>query len=144
MQNQRKLQGMVTHPNIQLKFVFIFFILSSALLVLTAYFLYINFFRFFELLIELHPIKEDLQMLLEEKVSETFVSLCIGLGVYFFGIGFLMLYLSHKVVGPTIAFKRHIANLITGNTSSRVKLRKFDAFQELADDLNTLAKKMEQ
>lgn len=143
LNNKRKISGLISHPAIQFKFVLLFILFSGFLLAATSYFLYINFFRFFELLLEFNPIKEDLQVLLSEKISETFQNLLIGLVFYFFGVTFLTIYFSHKIVGPTKAFRRHIHNLSSGEYKSRVNLRKFDAFQELADDLNQLAKKLD-
>ena len=44
-----------------------------------------------------------------------------------------------EVIGPTVAFKRHIRALREGNYDSRVVLRKGDAFDDVADELNLLA-----
>ncbi len=53
-----------------------------------------------------------------------------------------MIYL-HKMVGPTIAFRRHIDALKSGNYDSRITLRKNDAFTEVAQELNELAEVLE-
>jgi signal transduction histidine kinase len=46
---------------------------------------------------------------------------------------------THKLVGPTVAFRRHIRMLTEGRYDYRTTLRKGDAFQEVADDLNHLS-----
>lgn len=46
---------------------------------------------------------------------------------------------THRLVGPTYAFRRQLAELTAGNYAARVHLRKDDAFVEVADDLNRLA-----
>jgi hypothetical protein len=46
---------------------------------------------------------------------------------------------THKLIGPTIAFRRHIRMIAEGKFQYRTKLRKGDAFQEVASDLNKLS-----
>ena len=41
--------------------------------------------------------------------------------------------------GPTVAFRRHIQALRQGDFDSRVRLRRGDAFNEVADELNALS-----
>jgi hypothetical protein len=56
----------------------------------------------------------------------------------------LGIIISHRTFGPIIIpIRRHIENLISGNYTSRVKLRKSDHFQDLAEQLNKLAETLE-
>lgn len=48
-------------------------------------------------------------------------------------------WMTHKLVGPTVAFRRHIAALMEGRFGTRIVLRKGDAFSEVAEDLNRLS-----
>jgi signal transduction histidine kinase len=65
-------------------------------------------------------------------------------------IGYLLTVLvvsvlqSHRLVGPTVALRRQVEALKNGDYSARVALRRNDAFVELADDLNELARILEQ
>lgn len=43
---------------------------------------------------------------------------------------------THRLIGPTIAFRNHMKKLASGKFQDRIHLRKGDAFQELADELN--------
>ena len=54
-------------------------------------------------------------------------SIAYVLGVYFLCLGY-----SRKLVGPQIAFRRHIAAIESGDYSSRIVLRKGDAFDDVA------------
>lgn len=54
----------------------------------------------------------------------------------------LSVYLTHKLVGPTIAFRRHIRALAAGDYQARTSLRAGDAFGEVADELNALSAKL--
>lgn len=50
---------------------------------------------------------------------------------------------THRLLGPAKAFRRHVDALIAGDYSVRTHLRKHDAFQEVAEDLNRLAEAFE-
>ena len=50
---------------------------------------------------------------------------------------------AHRMVGPTVAFRRHVLALTEGDYASRVRLRRNDAFPELAQELNVLAATLE-
>ncbi len=47
------------------------------------------------------------------------------------------------LVGPAVAFRRHLASLKGGDYQSRVKLRDNDPFHDLALDMNQLAELLE-
>jgi methyl-accepting chemotaxis protein len=49
----------------------------------------------------------------------------------------------HRLVGPSVALRRQLESLKNGDYSRRVRLRRNDAFQDLAADLNELADLLE-
>jgi len=51
---------------------------------------------------------------------------------------------THRIIGPTVALKRHIRALKDGLYSHRVHLRKHDELKDMAADLNELAEILEQ
>ena len=46
---------------------------------------------------------------------------------------------THRLIGPTVAFRRHIKALTEGDYSAQTTLREHDAFKEVAADLNALS-----
>jgi methyl-accepting chemotaxis protein len=68
-------------------------------------------------------------------------ALWVGLAtIIFLGVSVVITILTtHRMVGPTVAFQRHIQALIAGNYDARTNLRPDDAFQEVAADLNALS-----
>jgi HAMP domain-containing protein len=46
---------------------------------------------------------------------------------------------SHRIFGPVVPIRRHLARLIAGNYDEKMTLRKNDEFKEIARDLNRLA-----
>ena len=87
----------------------------------------------------------------EDEVREIFMSYWKGtqLWVYLTFLIYLVATIAmsvlytHKLVGPTIAFRRHIRSIADGKFNARTYLRKGDAFLEVADELNRLSEVME-
>lgn len=90
----------------------------------------------------------DLKGEILEMLSQRKVWLWSRLSILGFFFSGLMVTASiiytHRMVGPVVAFSRHVRELARGNYSSRVKLRKADAFQAFAEELNVLAQGLEQ
>jgi len=85
--------------------------------------------------------KVDAQAGLElaSQSSGTVVWLAVLILIFFVGNIMISVLATHRLVGPTIAFRRHIESLIAGDYSARTELRNNDAFAEVADDLNKLS-----
>jgi nitrogen fixation/metabolism regulation signal transduction histidine kinase len=49
---------------------------------------------------------------------------------------------THRIVGPAVAFRRHVRDLIEGRYDAKLKLRPNDDFAQLASDLNELSETM--
>lgn len=76
--------------------------------------------------------------------SGTLVWLAILILIFFVGNVMISVLATHRLVGPTIAFRRHLESLIAGDYSARTELRSNDAFREVADDLNRLSAALEE
>lgn len=63
-----------------------------------------------------------------------------GLYIFLIGVGIstLSLFLSHRIAGPLFRFEKSIEEIIKGNLSFRIKLRKKDEAKELADAMNRM------
>ena len=53
-------------------------------------------------------------------------------------VGFLGIYLSHKIAGPIYRIEKSLGTMAAGDLSSRIKLRKGDEMVSLADAVNKL------
>jgi signal transduction histidine kinase len=60
-------------------------------------------------------------------------------GVVIFIFGIISIFLSHKIAGPIYRLKHAIAELIGGNFGTKIRLRKWDDLQELAEQVNVLS-----
>ncbi len=54
-------------------------------------------------------------------------------------IGFLGIYLSHKIAGPIFRIEKTIGKMTQGDFSDRITLRRGDEMKSLADSINKLA-----
>lgn len=61
------------------------------------------------------------------------------MGAYVITTVILCVLYTHKMIGPSVAFIRHIRSLKNGQYKSRVNLRDGDAFEDVAMELNDLA-----
>jgi len=62
---------------------------------------------------------------------------------YIISVAVLTFVYTHRMLGPSKAFKRHLKAMINGDFSGRINLRKHDAFKEIAGLLNELTNKLE-
>ncbi len=77
--------------------------------------------------------------LIEDQIRSALVALGMLVSVYMILVVGLWVRYSRKVMGPEVAFRRHVEALKNGDYAARVELRDGDAFVELAGDLNELA-----
>ncbi len=66
----------------------------------------------------------------------TTLATTLGLGVV---VALLTLLISHRLAGPMYRFERDIETMSKGELSHRVRIRRGDQFQEMADGLNDMA-----
>jgi nitrogen fixation/metabolism regulation signal transduction histidine kinase len=57
--------------------------------------------------------------------------------IFIFGI--LSIFLTHRIAGPIYRLKHALTELTGGNLDNKIKLRRWDDFQELAEQVNLLA-----
>jgi methyl-accepting chemotaxis protein len=81
--------------------------------------------------------------LIRRVASEIMVIDLIGLTIVGILCFVLWVTYSHRIFGPIVAIRRHVQAVIDGNFDSRIHLRKFDEFKDLAADLNRLTEKLE-
>ncbi|MBC7533919.1 MAG: hypothetical protein H7318_20320 [Oligoflexus sp.] len=141
---KRKLTNFLLQPLLQVRLGLYAILLSLGFGCGVFVIIYINFYKFYDLVLELTDLREEVTEILNSYIHGVVVWMLLALLVYFLITVAISIFFTHRLVGPTYAFRRHIKDLSRGNYKSRVNLRKGDAFQEVADDLNDLAVKLEQ
>jgi signal transduction histidine kinase len=142
--HKRKLSNFMLQPLLQIRLGLYSILLSLAFCLALMAIFYVNFNKFYDLVLELTDLREEVTDILKSYVRGLIGWVAIGTTVYFFITVAVSIFFTHRLVGPTYAFRRHIRELKNGNYGSRVVLRKGDAFQEVAEDLNDLAVTLEQ
>ena len=141
--DQRKIKNFLLQPLLQVKLGIYSILLSVAFSGMLVALLYFKLNRFYHFVLELTNKRDDVTFLLNAYVAELswWVAGCIA--VFLVANVVISIVYTHRLVGPTYAFRRHTQDLTKGKYTSRVVLRKGDAFKELADDLNHLAEALD-
>ncbi len=142
--SKRKLSNFLLQPLLQIRLGLYAIVLSIIFGLGVFTIIYINFYKFYDLVLELTDLREEVTDILNSYINGVVIWLLLALFVYFLITVAISIFFTHRLIGPTYAFRRHIKELTRGNYKSRVSLRKGDAFTEVADDLNELAAKLEQ
>lgn len=102
--------------------------------------------RFNDILDAFVAISTDRELAMEASRSTkvalwvTYSALLLG---FLFSTFYLALKVTHRYLGPMVAIRRQIHAMKEGQYAERVKLRQDDEFQDIADDLNALAERLQ-
>ncbi len=137
--SQRNVKNLALQPALQMKIGFIHIGLSLCFAVAVIWLVFTNMNHLFNLLIDLAGVQQEISSLAVDYFEPIKIKI-LGLGILYVALTLLIsIKLSHSLVGPTIAFRRHIKMIIDGDLTYRTKLRDGDAFNEVAEDLNQLS-----
>ena len=140
---KRRLRNILLQPLVQVKLGMYSICLAFLFSIVIMTLLYMNFYRFYDMVLELTDLREEVSMLLQGYIMDATGWLLTTVIVYLIMNIAISVYYTHRLVGPTYAFRRHIDLLRNGDFDSRVQLRKGDAFEEVANDLNDLASQLD-
>ena len=139
----RSTRNLLLQPNLQLRLGVVSILMAVIFSALIFGIIYLNLSNFYSMVLDLSPLHQEVSDILNEYIRGLSTWIIFLIIIYMIVTVFLSVYYTHRLVGPSIAFRRHIRSLILGNFNSRVHLRKNDAFNEVADDLNELAESMQ-
>jgi methyl-accepting chemotaxis protein len=139
----RKARVLLLKPALQLKLALYVLLLSLTFVLVTVLFGKLYFEQTFVTLIENTTQAEYIQAVITRQIH-SFKSLSLLLlAVYTVLMVVLAMVYTHRMIGPMLPITRHVKALKDGFYGHRVKLRRHDCFQELADELNALAETLE-
>ncbi len=140
---KRRVKNFLLQPLLQVKLGIYSIALSVIFAVALAAIVYHNFADLVGSIITLTDTPDEVNELFLSywKATRLWIYLCFG--IYLAATVLLSVLYTHKLVGPTIAFRRHIRSIADGRYNARTYLRKGDAFAEVADELNRLSEIME-
>ncbi len=138
--NRRSIRNFLLQPFLQIQLGLVSVILSFAFAGVTGWIFYVYLNRFAAVVIQLTDAEEEILKLLFASLAEMRFALLAAIFAFLiFNITASIIF-THKMVGPTVAFRRLIRGLIDGKYGMQIKLRSGDAFIEVADELNELSR----
>jgi len=143
LNEHRKARNLLLKPVLQLKLAVYALMLSLGFMLLTALFGKLYFEQTYITLVENTTQAEYVQAILNQQVHDFKSMSLLLLAGYIVSMVVLVTVYTHRIIGPTLPIMRHVKALREGFYSHRVKLRRYDCFQELADELNALAERLE-
>ncbi len=140
--SQRRMMNFLLQPLLQMRIGILTTGASLIFVVGIGWYAYHKLVAFSDVVATLTSADSDVKALMADYLASVGMTGAIGSAVFVvINLG-LSIYMTHKMVGPTIAFRRHIRSLADYNFSAKTKLREGDAFVEVADELNRLSDRL--
>lgn len=140
----RSIKNYALQPLLQVKLGLYSILLSFVFALIIAGILYFNLAKFSSIVVQLTGVEDEVTDLLDQYIAPAKIQVLIALVAYVLVNIVVTVLFTHKLIGPTIAFRRHIRMIAEGKFQYRTNLRKGDAFVEVAQDLNNLSALLEQ
>ena len=141
--SRRSFKNVALQPMLQVKIGIYCIFISVFLGLSVGGIIYLNMRQFFQVIVELTGAQDEVKGLMLDYMKPAVIEVGIAIGLYIIAIIFVTLLYTHRFVGPTIAFRRHIQMISKGNYKYKTILREGDAFSEVANDLNSLSELLE-
>jgi methyl-accepting chemotaxis protein len=140
----RSVKNYALQPLLQVKLGLYSVLMSLGFAVAVSGILYFNLAKLSEIILQLTGVPDEVRDLLNQYIAPAKLQV-LGVMVVYIALNIVVAVLyTHRLIGPTIAFRRHVRMIAEGKLQYRTVLRKGDAFSELADDLNKLSIHLEQ
>lgn len=140
---RRRFRNYLLQPLLQIRLGLYSIVLALLFSLAILSILYVNLYRFYEMVLELTDMRQEVSQVLESYLTDT-IWWVVAVVLTYLAVNVVMsVFFTHRLVGPTIAFRRHVQALKQKKYNSRIVLRKRDAFKEVAEDLNQLAQSLE-
>jgi methyl-accepting chemotaxis protein len=141
---RRRKTNLLLQPGLQLKLPLLLLIITLGFAALQVAHTQFAYGKLFEIVLQEAGRPPFLEDLLRDQTGD-FIEVTGALTVlYVLLIIVLSVVYAHRMIGPTVALRRQIEAMKNGDYDARVTLRQRDAFSDLAEDLNELARVLEE
>ena len=141
---RRKASNLLLKPSLQMKLPLYTLILSFTFGLVALLLFYVYFEQLYAMMLENTTQESYLRAAVSLQTSNFIEAASMLLAGYILLMVAVTTIYTHRIIGPTVALKRHIKALKDGLYSHRVQLRKHDELKDMAADLNELAEILEQ
>lgn len=139
---KRKLSNFLLQPLLQTKIGIYSIVLSFAFAMLIGVICYVNLGDLFEFIIDMTDAPDEMHNIIRSYLISMQAWIYLSLACYVAITIALSIWYTHRLVGPTVAFRRHLEAIDNGEFEHRTILRKNDAFWEVAEKLNEVSDNM--
>ena len=136
---KRKLSNFLLQPLLQTKIGIYSIVLSFVFATIIGYICYQNLASLFDFILDLTDARQEVADVLANTMTTMQAWIYLSLFGYVLATMIISILYTHKLVGPTVAFLRHLDAIKRGDYEHRTTLRKNDAFSEVADKLNEVS-----
>lgn len=136
---RRRWRNLLLKPSLQVKLGLYYVLFSGVFALVVGGMVYNKLEDFVPLVLELTDVREEVEETFTQYFKDLKGLLLLALSVFTAANVALSIFFTHRLIGPTYAFRRHIQALRAGNYQVKTLLRRGDAFQEVADELNHLS-----
>ena len=140
----RRFANFLLQPSVQLKIGFVTTGFSLFAVILFGVYARHKLVEFSDVAATLTQADQAIKSLLSSYIRSLGITALVAAVVFVSANLTISIYFTHKLVGPTIAFRRHIRALTDGNFAAKTQLRSGDAFVEVAQDLNRLSEVLQE
>jgi len=144
MDERRKARNLLLRPSLQMKLPLYTLILSFTFGLLALLVFYVYFEQLYAMMLENTTQGNYLRTAVSLQTNNFIEAASMLLIGYILLMVAITTIYTHRIIGPTVALKRHIKALKDGLYTHRVHLRKYDELKDMAADLNELAEVLEQ
>lgn len=140
---KRLIRNFLLQPLLQVKLGLYAITLSLSFVAIIIFLIYSNFANFVDAVVQLTDVEDDVKDLFLEYWAGTRLWIVGCSVIYLIATILVSVIFTHRLVGPTVAFRRHVRSLREGKFQARTFLRRGDAFIEVAEELNLLSEVLE-
>lgn len=141
---RRHKMNLLLRPALQLKLPAILLIVTLGFVALQVAHTQFAYGKLFEIVLEEAGHPPFLEELLRAQTGDYIEVTTVLTLLYILAVVSLSVTFAHRMVGPMVPIRRQTEALKNGDYKARVRLRKRDAFSDLAEDLNELAQMLEE
>lgn len=140
---KRRLSNLLIQPLLQTQIGLYCIGLSLLFSLFISIILYQNLGSLFDVFFIISDGKVTLQSVTAAYLENIQAWVYLILAAYIVSTVGVSILFTHRLVGPTVAFRRHLDAIASGDYTYRTVLRKNDAFQEVATRLNEVSEFLE-
>ncbi len=141
--SRRRLRNFMIRPGVQIRHLVYVLSVGLVFMLVMFSFMLMTLTSMFNQAAQIANIEYDIQLAIQNAIISAWIVFtlsCLAFAVLSAAIGIL---LTHRVFGPIVPIRRHLAALKEGNYKVVTQLRQQDELKDVADDLNQVSAMLE-